>query len=329
MKILLTGATGFIGGHLAARLSQTGHKMRCLVRDPGRAGGLAGMGAEVSPGDVTDKDSILKAMDGCDWVFNLANIYAFWLPDKRDYRRINVEGTRNVLDCALELRVSKVVHLSTYAIWARSAASPFNEDSPVGPVQISEYARSKYEGEVLAWEYHRKHGLPLVMIHPGNVLGAGDRKPTGQFISDIVHGRQPVNAFAGTVFTFVHVGDVVEAIIEAAQKPDSIGQKYIVANQQLPWGELAAMSAAISGARLPRFTLPGPLAIATGAMLTLAADVTKKPPLWGLSLDAARTLTSSLKADGGKARRDLGITYTPIHVALEEAVSSCATATPV
>jgi dihydroflavonol-4-reductase len=160
------------------------------------------------------------------------------------------------------------------------------------------------------------------MIYPGNVLGEGDNKPTGQFVGDIVRGKQPVNAFADTVLTFVHVRDVVEAIIKAAEKPDNVGQNYIVANQQMPWGELAAMSARISGTRLPRFTLPGPLALATGAMLTLVANITKKPPLWGLSLDAARTLSASLKADGSKAQRDLGIVYTPIGQALEEAIAS-------
>jgi len=322
MKIFITGATGFIGSHLAERLAQTNHKMCCLVRDPGRAKRLTELGAELAPGDVTDKNSIMKGMKGCDWALNLANIYTFWVPDKRAYHQINVEGTRNVLDCALELKVSKVIHVSTVAIWAKSGESPFNEKTPISPVQVSEYARSKYEADLIAREYHEKRGLPLVMIYPGNVLGEGDNKPTGQFVGDIVRGKQPVNAFTDTVLTFVHVRDVVEAIVKAAEKQDNIGQNYIVANEQLPWGELAAMSARISGTKLPRFTLPGPMALATGALLTVVADITKKPPLWGLSLDAARTLTSSLRADGSKAQRELGITYTPIRQALEEAIPS-------
>ena len=323
MKIFITGATGFIGSHLVERLTHTEHQMCCLVRDPGRARRLQELGAKLVQGDVTDKASVMKGMKGCDWVFNLANIYTFWMPDKRAYEEINVEGTRNVMQCALELGISKVIHLSTYAIWAKSGESPFNEETPVTPYQVSEYARSKYEGDVIAWEFCEKRGLPLVMIYPGNVLGEGDKKPTGQFVGDIVHRKQPVNAFVDTVFTFVHVRDVVEATLKAAEKPDNIGQKYIVANQQLPWGELAAIAARISGSSLPRFTLPGPLALATGAMLTLLADITKKPPLWGLSLDAARTLTTSLKADGSKAQGELGITYTSIQLALEEAVTSC------
>jgi dihydroflavonol-4-reductase len=322
MKIFITGATGFIGSHLVDRLAKTEHKMCCLVRDPGRAKRLAELGAELAQGDVTDKASIMKSMKGCDWAFNLANIYTMWMPDKRAYHEINVEGTRNVLDCALELKVSKVIHVSTVAIWAKSGESPFNEKTPISPVQVSEYARSKYEADLIAREYHEKRGLPLVMIYPGNVLGEGDNKPTGQFVGDIVRGKQPVNAFTDTVLTFVHVRDVVEAIIKAAEKPDNVGQNYIVASQQMPWGELAAMSSRISGTKLPRFTLPGPMALATGAMLTLVANVTKKPPLWGLSLDAARTLSASLKADGSKVQRELGIVYTPIGQALEEAIAS-------
>lgn len=322
MKIFITGATGFIGSHLAERLAQTEHRMRCLVRDPSRAKRLAELGAELAPGDVTDKDSVMNGMKGCDWVFNLANIYTMWTPDKRTYHEINVDGTRNVMDSALELRASKVIHVSTVAIWAKSGASPFNEETPIGPVQVSEYARSKYGGDLIAREYHQKRGLPLVMIYPGNVLGEGDNKPTGRFVNDIADGKQPVNAFTDTVLTFVHVDDVVEVIIKAAEKPDNVGQNYIAAYHQMPWGELARMSSEISGARLPRFTLPGSLALATGALLTVVANVTKKPPLWGLSLDAARTLSTSVKADGSKAQRELGITYTPVRLALEQAISS-------
>ena len=322
MKIFITGATGFIGSHLAERLSRTEHKMCCLVRDPSRAKRLTELGAKLVQGDVTDKTSVMNGMKGCDWVFNLANIYTMWMPDKRTYHEINVDGTRNVMDCALELRASKVIHVSTVAIWAKSSASPFNEETPISPVQVSEYARSKYEGDLIAREYHQKRGLPLVMIYPGNVLGEGDNKPTGRFVNDIAGGKQPVNAFTDTVLTFVHVRDVVEVIIKAAEKPDNVGQNYIAANQQMPWGELAKVSSEISGVRLPRFTLPGSLAVATGALLTVVANVTRKPPLWGLSLDAARTLSASLRADGSKAQRELGITYTPIRLALEEAISS-------
>lgn len=327
MKIFITGATGFIGTHLVERLAQTEHEIYCMVRDPNRAKRLQELGAKLVHGDVTDKASVMRGMKGCDWVFNLANIYTFWVPDRQAYQRINVEGSRNVMQSALELGLSKVIHVSTYGIWAKSGQSPFNEKTAIPRNQVSEYCRSKYEGDRIAWEYYEKYGLPLVIIHPGNVLGEGDNKPTGQFVGDIVRCKQPVNAFVNTVFTFVHVRDVVEAIIRAAEKPGNLGERYIVANQQIPWGELAAMAAEVSGARLPRFTLPGPLALATGATLTLLANITKKPPLWGLSLDAARTLTASLKADGSKAQRELGITYTPVRLAVEETVASCMTRT--
>lgn len=322
MKIFVTGATGFIGGHLAQRLATAGHQACCLVRDGARGRKLEEMGLTVVPGDVTDRASLTRGMEGCDRVFHLANIYTFWVPDRRDYHRVNVEGTGNVMQCAMEAGVSKVVHVSTYAIWARSGQRPFNEDTPVPSEQVSEYARTKYQGDLIAWEYHRNQGLPLVLIHPGNVLGRGDRKPTGQFMGDIARGKQPVNVFKNSVLTFVHVQDVAEAIIRAAEKPDNIGQRYIVAHQQLPWGELAAMAAEASGARLPRVTLPGPLALAGGAALTLLAGLTGRPPLWGLSLDAARSLASPLVADGSKAQRELGITYTPVRQAVEETVSA-------
>src|SRR3972149_701748 len=112
MKIFITGATGFIGTHLVRRLAQTEHKPCCLVRKTSRISELKKLSVTLAYGDVTDKDSLLQGMKSCDWVVNLANIYSFWEPDNRVFRRVNVEGTRNVLESALETGVSKVLHLS-------------------------------------------------------------------------------------------------------------------------------------------------------------------------------------------------------------------------
>ncbi len=171
MKVFVTGATGFIGGHLVQRLAKTDHKTVCLVRDPDRADKIKASGATLVKGDVTNKKSVLEGMKGCDWVFNLANMYTLWLPDKRAYHEINVEGTRNVIEAALENGISRVVHVSTYAM--------VNEQPPVVAPQGTEYARTKYAGDLVAWGLHKKNGLPLVVIYPGGVLGKGDNKLQG------------------------------------------------------------------------------------------------------------------------------------------------------
>jgi dihydroflavonol-4-reductase len=320
MKIFITGATGFIGKHLVERLAKTDHQVTCLVRDPNRARSLRELGARLVQGDVTDRTSVLEGMRGCDWVFNLANIYALWLPDKREYDRVNIDGTRNVMECALEMGVSKVIHLSTYGIWAGCRHIPFNEESPVGLYEVSDYVRTKLAGDRIAWDLYEKRGLPFVMICPGNVLGQGDNKPTGQFMSDMVNGKMPVIAFTDTIFTYVHVKDVVEAILKAAEKKGNLGERYIVANEERTIKEMMEMTAEISGVPAPRLVVPAPLAKLSAVLLTAVSRFTKRRPMMGLSVDQARTMASPLRADGSKARRELGIAYTPIRLALEEAI---------
>lgn len=129
MKVVVTGATGFIGSHTAERLAGAGHELNCLVRSTGDTGRLKELGAALTLGDVTDRGSLLEGMTGCDWIVNVAAAYSFWLPKKRIYAEVNVGGTRNVMECPLETEVSKVVHVSTVVIYGKPAACPFNEYS--------------------------------------------------------------------------------------------------------------------------------------------------------------------------------------------------------
>ncbi len=324
MKVFLTGATGFIGAHVARRLAGAGHEMRCLVRKRSRARELEELGASLIIGDVRARDPMLGGMKGCDWAINLANLYSFWEPDRRTYTGVNVEGTRSVMECALEAGVSKVVHVSTAAVYGKPADSPFTEASPVGPERFSEYSRTKYEGDLVAWGLYEKKGLPLVMVYPGAVLGPGDPKPTGRYIEAFVHRRIGATAFADTVFTFVDVRDVAEAIARAAEKEGNIGEKYLVGKHQLSMRELNLMMGEISGVPPPRIGLPDSLVRVAAALLTFLADLTKKPPsaMGGLCADQVRMMRAGIIFDGSKAERELALTYTPIRSTLEEAVAS-------
>ena len=148
MKIFITGATGFIGNQVVEQLKPTNHELVCLVMQTDPAiEKLRSLGLNVMEGDVRDKSSILNGMKGCDWVINLANLYSFWEPDKSVFKAINVDGTRNVMECALENNVSKVVHISTVLIYGKPSESPFNEDSTPGPERFSIYAQTKFEGD--------------------------------------------------------------------------------------------------------------------------------------------------------------------------------------
>jgi dihydroflavonol-4-reductase len=322
MKIFITGATGFIGTHLVKRLAQTDHKLYCLVRKTSNVNYLKELNANIILGDVTNKNSILEGMKDCSWVINLANVYTFWEPDRQIYTRVNIEGTRNVMECSLDAGISKVVHISTAGIFGKPADCPFTEESPVGPIQFSEYFRTKYEGDLITWELYEKKKLPLVMVYPGAVLGPGDPKTTGKYIKDLMGRKLPATVFTDSIMTFVHVKDVAETIVRATEKEDNLGEKYLVGTYQLTFGEINQMVSEISGVPLPILSLPGPLVMVNATLLTFLANLIKKPPIWGMSVDQMRVMKESFRFDGTKAEKELGITYTPIRIALEEAIKS-------
>jgi dihydroflavonol-4-reductase len=322
MKIFITGATGFIGTHLVERLAQTEHRLYCLVRKSSRVSGIEKPGVTLITGDVTDKDSLLEGMKGCDWVFNLANIYSFWEPDNRVFKAVNVDGNQNVMECALETGISKVVHVSTGGIYGKPVDDPVTEESPVGPVRFCEYFQTKYEGDLIAWELYKKKGLPLVVIYPCAVLGSGDPKATGQYINNLINRRLPATILHDSVLTWVHVRDVAEVIVRAAEKKGNIGQKYVVGKHRLPVKEINQMISEISGVSLPRMRLPDSIVTMNARLLTWLADIMKKPPIWGMSRAQIRVMKEGFRFDGSKVERELGITYSPVRLALEEAIAS-------
>ena len=322
MKVFVTGGTGFIGSHLVERLAQDGHELYCLVRKTSDVRLLEKVGATLITGDVTDKASMLEGMKGCDWVANLAATYETWVPDRQIYTDVNVDGTRNVMECVLEAGVSKVVHVSTSAIFGRPTDCPFTEQSPVGPVRFCEYAQSKYDGDLIAWDLHDRKGLPLIMIYPAAVLGSRDDKATGQYIQNLMRRRVPVRVFPDTIYTWVHVRDVAETIVRAFEKQGNIGEKYLVGKHQLTYQRLGEMVCDIARVPFPRIRLPDPLVRMCAAFLTWLAKLTRKPPVLGMSVDAIRMLGEDIRFDGSKAERELDISYTPIRTALEDAIGS-------
>ena len=322
VNVFVTGATGFVGKQTARRLAQTGHEVRCLVRKSSRVTELKKMGLTLVTGDVTDRESVRRGMQGCEWVIHIAANTSFWERDKRIYADVNIGGTRNVMECALETGAEKVVHVSGVVIFGKPKDCPYTEDSAVGPVRFSEYGRTKYAGDLVAWDLHREQGLPLVMVYPGGITGPNDPKIAGQYIRDIVQRRMPVTVFHDVTFPWVHVRDVATAIVKAAEADDNIGEKYLLVAENLTFGETNELISEISGVPLPRLRLPDTVAVAGAALLTALSTVTRRPPPWGMAIDQVRTMRQGGRADGSKAARELGIAYTPIRVAFEDVIAS-------
>jgi len=322
MKIFITGGTGFIGRYTTELLSKTNHQLKLLIRKTSNTSYLKKLNVTVVEGDLTDKKSLLEGMKDCDSVINIAALYSLWEPNKKIYSEINITGTRNVMECALEAGIKKVVHISTAGVYGKPKEEPFTEESPVGPIQYSEYFKTKYEGELIAWDLYEKKGLPLVVIYPVCVLGAGDTKASGRYIQDLINRKLPATVFKDAIFTFVYIKDVAQAIVNALEKENNIGEKYLVGNYRYTWGEINKMVSEVSGVPLPKISMPDFLTMTNAYMLTGLANIIKKPPIWGMAIDQMKVMKAGFSVDGSKAERELGIKYTPIRAALKEAINS-------
>ena len=321
MRVFVTGGTGFIGSHAVRLLAARSHEQCCLVRNPDRAQAAREVGAEIVVGDLTDKPGLVDGMRGCDAVANIANLYDFWVPDRRAYAAVNIEGTRNVLEAAVETGATKVVHVSSIGVWG-NASWPVTESTPLGPSCASLYLRSKRAGDAVAWQLADTRQLPLVMVYPGGVLGPGDPKASGRYVRNLVRGAMPAQVLTGHMFPWVHVRDVAEGIVRALELDDNIGERYILVAENMTFGDLNRLVAEISGVKPPRLSLPDWMAMLGAYCATGLASVIKKPPMLDMAVDQMALMKQGCQADGSKASRELGLEYTPIRTALEEAIAS-------
>ena len=322
MKIFVTGGTGFIGKHTVELLSKTNHLIKLLIRKSSDTSSLKYSNITFVEGDLNNRSSLLKGMEGCDSVINIAAHYTFWEPDKSIYSKVNIDGTKNVMECALESGIKKIVHVSTAGIYGKPKDDPFTEESPVGPIQYSEYFRTKYEAEKIVWNLFKQNGLPVVVIYPVCVIGPGDTKASGRYLRDLINRKLPATIFNNHIFSFVYVKDVAQAILKALEKENNIREKYLIGNNRYTWKELNKMISEISGVPLPKLKLPDSITMLNATLLTGLANVIKKPPIWGMSLDQMKVMKAGFSEDGSKAEKELGIKYTPIRAALEEAIKS-------
>lgn len=320
MKIFVTGGTGFIGGYMVRCLSESKHKLVCLARKTSDTRVLKEVGAEVVIGDLLDKASLVRGMRGCDWVVDLASNFVFWVPDKSVYEQVNIQGLRNIMESVLETGVSKIVHVSTEAIYG-DATWPINENSALGKHCASQYAQTKREGDQIAWKMYQEQGLPLVMVYPGGVIGADDPKAVGRYLRNFALQRMPGQVVVDKPFPLVYVEDVCEAILKALEKENNLGEKYFLSAANLTFGEINHLIAQVADAHLPILILPDSVTMVMARMLTWIADLVKKPPLLDLSVDQVMLMKLGYQFDGTKVTRELGITYTPIPVAFERALA--------
>lgn len=319
MRIFVTGATGFIGSRLAERLREAGHDLVCLVREGSDVGSLRRIDATLVQGDVTDRASLDAGMEGCDWMANLANLFEFWVPNREAFHEVNVEGTRNVMEAALDAGVAKVVHVSSAVVFG-DAPWPVSEGTEPGRRVFSRYAWSKREGDRVAWDLLRERGLPLVVVYPGAVIGPDDPKAAGRFLIRVLEGKLPAQVLRDKPFPWVNVRDVAETIARALEMQGDVGESYLAVGETLTFGKISRMLAEVADVKLPRLVMPDVMTMAGAYVATGLSALTRRPPMLDMGLDQMRLMRHGMWADGSKAERELGVRYTPIRATLEEIV---------
>ncbi len=318
MRVFLTGATGFIGGHLLRALLEAGAEVRCLVRAGSLLRNLDGLNVEVVTGDLREGDSLRVAMQGCEMAFHCAADYRFYSKNPEELYDSNVEGTRNVLQAASEAGAKRVVYTSSVgALGLESDGSPADEETPVTlEDMVGHYKRSKFLAERVADEWI-ENGLPVVIVNPSTPVGEADLKPTatGQMIVDFLNRKTP--AYVDTGLNLVDVRDVALGHVRAAEK-GRVGEKYILGNRDMSLLEIFQTLGGLTGLPAPKIKVPHWLPLGWAALDTGFSRLVGRSP--GVPLEAVRLSRYKMYFDASKAVRELGLPQTPIEQALQRAV---------
>jgi len=319
VKVLVTGATGFIGQHVASLLVEQGDEVRVLIRTGSPVVLPSGLPVRQIPGDIRDRDACIRAARGCEGIFHVAADYRLWVPNPAEMFATNVEGTVNMMEAALRCDAQRVVYTSTVgALGIPADGAPGNEDTPVFEKNLfGPYKRSKYLAEQRVLDFAAK-GLPVVVVNPSAPVGPGDHKPTptGKVIVDFLNRRIP--AFMDTGLNLVHVKDVAMGHLLAYRK-GRIGERYILGNRNLSFSEILRILGNITGLPVPVIRLPysGVLAAAYFSE-GISRWITGKEPR--IPLNAVKMARKPMFFDATKAVRELGFPQTSVKQALSDAV---------
>ena len=320
MKAFVTGATGFLGAHVARVLAEQGAELRLLVRSTSDLRNIEGLKADRVTGDLRSAASLEKAIAGCDTVFHVAADYRLWVRDPEQMYRSNVEGTRALLEAARKNGVRRAVYTSSVATMGFSSnGTVANEDSPVAmDDMIGHYKRSKFMAEQIAMEAGGA-GQHVVVVNPSTPVGEMDIKPTptGRIIVDFLKKKFP--AYVDTGLNLVDATECARGHVMALEKGRS-GQRYVLGGENLTLKQILDKLAAISGLPSPKVKVPYVMALATGVVDEVFTGwIRGREPR--ATIDAVRMGKKKMFVSSAKAERELGWEIVPVDAALRRAVA--------
>src|SRR5271154_158370 len=318
MTTLVTGASGFVGSHVARQLVNAGQPVRVLVRRGSNLAALGGLHVECFEGDLRDTSSLERAMLGVRRVYHVAADYRLWTPRPEEIYETNVEGTRRLLAAAKSAGVERIVYTSTVATIAvpRHGALPNEETRATLDEMIGHYKRSKFLAEQAAIEAARA-GVPVVIVNPTAPVGAWDWKPTptGRIILDFLKGKMP--AYVDTGLNVAAVEDIAAGHLLAAEK-GRIGERYILGARNMTLKQILDALSAITGRPAPRVRLPHAIALAAGYADELFSRLAGREPQ--IPVEGVKMSRHRMFVESDKAARELGYKPTSVEAALERAV---------
>ena len=319
MIAFVTGATGFLGSHVARVLAQQGAQLRLLVRPTSNLKNLEGLNAETATGDLRDATSLEKAMAGCDTVFHVAADYRLWVRDPNAMYRSNVDGTRAILEAARKNKISRGVYTSRVATMRFTTnGDPADEDSPVSLADmIGHYKRSKFMAEQVALEAGRA-GQHVVVVNPTTPIGENDVKPTptGRIVVDFLKRKFP--AYVETGLNLVDATECARGHIAALEKGKP-GERYILGGENFTLKQILDTLGKITGLPSPKIKLPYFFAFATGVVdEAITGRLRNREPR--ATIDTVRMGKKKMFASSAKAGRELGWKIVPVEGALRRAV---------
>ena len=312
---LVTGASGFLGWHVARTLVEQGHQVRALCRP---ASQLRELDVERATGDLRDADSLARAVAGCERVYHVAADYRLWSKHPDEMYAANVEGTRNLLDAAMRAGVERIVYTSTVGCIGMHNGQLGDENTPVFEIEMAgHYKLSKWQAEQVALEKARA-GVPVVIVNPTAPIGDHDWKPTptGKIIVDFLANRMP--AFVDTGLNLVDARDVALGHILAADKGKP-GERYILGCENLTLEQILQRLAKLAHKPAPKLKLPYAAAYAAGIVSTAFANLTGREPF--APLEAVRMARKKMFVSNAKAVRELGFQPGSVDSALERAIN--------